>query len=114
MNIADIDGTGLISAKAARQLGDAGHSVSLYHRGHSASLPCRQLQGDRDDAGKLSERIASANPDCVLRACAMSEDAVNAPASAMDGKSARVAVISSAGVYNVSFAFFFITNFPQS
>ena len=99
MNIADIDGTGLISAKAARQLGDAGHSVSLHHRGHSTSLPCRQFQGDRDDAGKLSERIASANPDCVLRACAMSEDAVNAPASAMDGKSARVAVISSAGVY---------------
>jgi nucleoside-diphosphate-sugar epimerase len=85
MNVLIIGGTGFISAETARQLHDAGHTVVLYHRSRSANLPYRQFQGDRDDAGRLSECIARAEPDCILHTCAMNKRTMDTLAAALTG-----------------------------
>ena len=99
MNVLIIGGTGFIGAEVARQLRGGGHAVTLYHRSPGADLPYRQFQGDRDDAGRLSECLAETNPDCVLHTCAMNKGSIETLVAALAGKTARSVVISSADVY---------------
>jgi nucleoside-diphosphate-sugar epimerase len=69
MDVLVVGGTGLISTGIVRQLVDAGHDVTAFHRGETdADLPdaVDHLHGDRTDYDEFESRMADVDADCVI------------------------------------------------
>jgi nucleoside-diphosphate-sugar epimerase len=97
-----IGGTRFIGPGVARRLAEAGHQVTLFHRGQTrASLPesIDHLLGDRDDLGDFASEIQRLNPEVVIDMMLLSEKQATDLMSVVSGVARRVVVISSCDVY---------------
>lgn len=99
LNILVIGGTGFLGLALAKRLTAEGHKFTLYHRGVNPLLDYNQFQGDMEDASALHECINGVCPDCIIHLYAMNSTHINVLKAALDGRSVRVVVISSADVY---------------
>jgi nucleoside-diphosphate-sugar epimerase len=69
MDVLIVGGTGLISTGITRQAVDAGHDVTLFHRGETESdLPdsVDHVYGDRNETDELVDAADSVDPDVVV------------------------------------------------
>jgi len=69
MDVCIVGGTGLISTGITRQAVDAGHDVTLFHRGETDSeLPesVSHVYGDRDETDELAAAADEVDPDVVI------------------------------------------------
>ncbi|MDR2781645.1 MAG: NAD-dependent epimerase/dehydratase family protein [Holosporaceae bacterium] len=98
MNILMIGGTKFIGLEVARQLSEAGHIVTLFHRSHAKSLPYPQIKGDCNNSDALKDCIDNINPDCIIHMTAMEKSHIVSLESALSQRM-RVIIISSADVY---------------
>jgi nucleoside-diphosphate-sugar epimerase len=98
MNILMIGGTRFIGLETARQLSEAGHSVTLFHRSHAESLLYPQIKGDCSNPDELRARIDKINPDCIIHMMAMEKEHIASLEAALSNNM-RVVIISSADVY---------------
>jgi nucleoside-diphosphate-sugar epimerase len=99
MRIIVLGGTGLTGPFAVRRFLEAGHQVTVYHRGrHSAAFPAgvRELQGD---FASLPDELRRPAPDVVVHMWAMTEADARSFVSFFRGTAGRAVVISSADVY---------------
>jgi nucleoside-diphosphate-sugar epimerase len=96
-------GTGFISSRVARRLGDNGHAVHLFHRGEtSVELPpdIQHHWGDRTVPGELSAAVDIVQPDILVDMNAYTRDeAARASRAAEQVDVDFVVVISSGDVY---------------
>jgi nucleoside-diphosphate-sugar epimerase len=98
MKILIIGGTGFVGLELSKQLQDAGHNITLFHRNPAATLPFRQTRGDCNSADELRACIDSAAPGCIIHTAAMNKRHISALENALS-TATRVVVISSADVY---------------
>jgi nucleoside-diphosphate-sugar epimerase len=102
MRILIIGGTAFIGPHVARELLEAGHAVTVFHRGHSeASLPgtITHIHGEQAKLGDHQDQLRQLAPAVVLHmvpACA--QDAWTLM-STLRGIAERVVAISSLDVY---------------
>ncbi|OVE85838.1 NAD-dependent epimerase/dehydratase family protein [Natronolimnobius baerhuensis] len=69
MNVLVIGGTGLISTGIVRQLVEAGHDVTAFHRGETTKpLPdsVEHIYGDRTEYDEFEARMADLEVECVI------------------------------------------------
>jgi len=104
MHILVIGGTRFIGAHVVRQLVDAGHSVTVYHRGqHEAELPAAVRHVRRPEAAvpvqSFPAELLSPRPDAVIHIMAMAEADARAAAEFFRGQIGRMIWISSGDVY---------------
>ncbi len=104
MNIVVIGGTRFIGAGAVRQLVEAGHSVTVYHRGqHAAELPASVRHVCRPEAAmpvrSFPAALLTPQPDVVIHMIAMGEADAVAAVEFFRGRVARMMWISSGDVY---------------
>jgi nucleoside-diphosphate-sugar epimerase len=102
MNIFIIGGTRLIGPAIVRRLHEAGHAVTIFHRGETeAELPSdiTVIHGDRARLKNFKKQILATNPELVLdMICLTERDAVDLM-SVFDGVARRLVVASSCDVY---------------
>jgi nucleoside-diphosphate-sugar epimerase len=98
MNILIIGGTRFIGLEVTRQLTEAGHTLTLYHRTPISSLPYKQMQGDLCDSNTLRLVISKVSPDCIIHMNLMEKKHIEALESALTKKT-RVVIVSSVDVY---------------
>jgi 2'-hydroxyisoflavone reductase len=99
MRVLIIGGTAFVGRHIAQAAIDAGHEVSLFHRGQTgASLfpHATHLQGDRDE--DLSA-LAGSRWDATIDVCAYFPRQVRSLAAALDGRGGRYVLISSVSAY---------------
>ncbi|HEV2745714.1 MAG TPA: NAD-dependent epimerase/dehydratase family protein [Allosphingosinicella sp.] len=99
-----IGGTGFIGPHVARQLSEAGHEVTLFHRGQSeAALPAavRHLRSPLAAMPVTSfpRELTAIDWDVVVHMIAMSEQDARAAVRAFSGRAGRLVVPSSGDVY---------------
>ena len=102
MNILVIGGTGFIGRFVVRDLVEAGHDVTVYHRGKSnPQLPrgTRQIIGDRAELGSRRAEIAGARPDVVIDCILSSGAQATALMDIFRGTISRIVILSSQDVY---------------
>jgi len=99
MNFLIIGGTRFIGLETARQLYEAGHQITLFHRTLLSGLPYKQFQGNRDDIDALRTCIAQIKPDCIIHMVAMEAQHIAVLEKALCGQKMRVIVVSSGDVY---------------
>lgn len=102
MNIFIIGGTRLMGPHIARLLHDAGHAVTIFHRGETkADLPpgVQVLHGDRARIKNHRKQILAAEPELVLDMICLTERDATDMMSLFDGVARRVVVASSCDVY---------------
>ncbi len=100
-----IGGTGVISAPCVEALCDAGHDITIFHRGHrrpDTVLPdIAALHGDRNDPEALSRALASVSPHVVIDfACYTREQAVGLVA-ALPASCKQLIFVSTVDVYGL-------------
>jgi nucleoside-diphosphate-sugar epimerase len=100
MNILVIGGTGFLSAAVVRQLGAAGHEVTIFTRGQRpAPEGVRRITGDRNDHEGFAARLRGSRFDAVVDCiCYRPEDA-QADARAFSESGAHLVMISTDFVY---------------
>lgn len=102
MRILIIGGTAFSGPHVARLLQEAGHAVTVFHRGqHEASLPpqVNHIHGDQAQLGQFKPELAELSPEVVLHMVAgCAQDAWTMSAT-FKGIARRVVVISSLDVY---------------
>jgi nucleoside-diphosphate-sugar epimerase len=102
MRILIIGGTAFIGPFVARELQEAGHAVTVFHRGQTeANLPPQisHIYGDQGQLGKFSAELRELSPAVVLHMVpASAQDAWTLMCS-LRGIARRVVVISSMDVY---------------
>ena len=100
MRILIIGGTAFVGRAIAQAAIDAGHEVTLFHRGQTgASLfpQATHLHGDRDvDLSAL----AHSGWDATIDVCAYFPRQVRSLAAALDGRGGRYVLISSVSAYS--------------
>jgi nucleoside-diphosphate-sugar epimerase len=97
-----IGGTGFIGSRVVHQLAGEGHAVTVFHRGETAAeLPqgVHQLHGERAELPAHARAIERLDPDVVLHMVAMTERDAAAAVAALQGRTPRLVVVSSADVY---------------
>lgn len=102
MRILIIGGTRFIGPGVVRNLIDAGHDVTLFHRGETkADLPTgvQQIYGDRRDLPSFAAKFKAAAPDIVLDMIPYTEEDARVLMRVFKGVAGRVVAISSADVY---------------
>jgi 2'-hydroxyisoflavone reductase len=110
MRILIIGGTAFVGRAIAQAAIDAGHDVTLFHRGQTgASLfpQATHLLGDRDvDLSAL----AHSGWDATIDVCAYFPRQVRSVAAALDGRGGRYVLISSVSAYSPAVP----RNYPES
>jgi len=104
MNILVIGGTRFIGAHVVRQFADAGHTVTVYHRGeHETQLPDSVRHVRRAEAAmpvrSFPAELLTPEPDVVVHMIAMGEADARAAVEFFRGHAGRVVWISSGDVY---------------
>lgn len=102
MTVFVIGGTGFIGQHITWLLVEAGHSVTLFHRGKTTSSLSDRLttvHGDRDDPAALRSAIEAVEPDLVLDTIAYTEPQARALVDLASGRTGRLVVLSSGDVY---------------
>jgi len=119
MNIVIIGGTRFIGAHVVRQLSDAGHSITVYHRGqHESQLSPQRAQNRRSSGApapanvrhvrrpeaampvrSFPPELLSPEPDIVVHMIAIGEADARAAVEFFRGRIGRMIWISSGDVY---------------
>lgn len=102
MTVFLIGGTGFIGRAVTERLVDAGHAVTVFHRGQTTAAlpePVTVRHGDRDDSDALRRALDDAAPDVVLDTIAYTEAQARALAEACVDRTDRLVVLSSGDVY---------------
>lgn len=97
-----IGGTGFIGRVVTQRLADAGHAVTVFHRGRTMSdLPdaVTTVHGDRDDPEALRDALDASVPNVVLDVIPYTEAQGEALAELCAGRTDRLVAISSGDVY---------------
>jgi len=103
MHVLFIGGTGLISSAIARQLLEAGHRVTLFNRGTTASrLPegAEILRGDRKDYAAFENTFSDKTFDVVVDMVAFHPDDTASAIRAFAGRTAQFIHCSTVCVYS--------------
>lgn len=104
MRVLVIGGTRFIGPRVVRRLVDAGHSVTVFHRGeHSSALPA-SVKSIRDPrAGipvtEFPKKVFQFEPQLVLHMIAMGERDAAAARDAFTKGARRIVMLSSGDVY---------------
>ena len=99
MRILVIGGTGFIGRPLVRHLAEAGHAVTVLHRGSTSSnLPAEVIRGDRRDLASLRLK-GGLEPDVVIDLILSSGTQAQAVVNAFRGVARRLVVASSMDVY---------------
>jgi nucleoside-diphosphate-sugar epimerase len=104
MNILVIGGTRFIGASVVRQLAEAGHAVTVYHRGqHEAELPASVRHLRRPEAAmpirSFPAGLLTSQPDLVVHMLSMGEADAQAAVDFFRHNTGRMLWISSGDVY---------------
>lgn len=102
MRILVIGGTRFIGLPVVRRLIEAGHEVTVFHRGDSrANLPegVGEILGDRNELPGFREAFHRLAPDVVVDMIPMGERDARALVETFEGIADRVVAISSEDVY---------------
>jgi len=104
MNILVIGGTRFIGTYVVRQLVEAGHSVTVYHRGkHESGFPSNVRHVRRTEAAmpvcSFPAELLSPQPDVVVHMIAMGQSDGQAARDFFRGNTGRMIWISSGDVY---------------
>lgn len=97
-----IGGTQLTGPYIVRELVEAGHGVSVFHRGETeADLPARvqHVHGDRARIDAYADDLRRLEPDVVLDMAAMGYEDTIAVMRTFRGVAKRIVGVSSADVY---------------
>jgi nucleoside-diphosphate-sugar epimerase len=98
MNILIIGGTGFVGLELSKQLQEAGHTITLFHRNPATVLPFKQTRGDCNSVDELRACITGVTPDCIIHTTAMNRRHIAALENAL-AAATRTVIISSADVY---------------
>jgi nucleoside-diphosphate-sugar epimerase len=102
MRILIIGGTRFIGPYVVRNLAEAGHDITLFHRGETEAdktSEVQQLYGDRRDLPSFAAEFKVIAPDVVLDMIPYTEEEARLLMRVFKGVARRVVVISSADVY---------------
>jgi nucleoside-diphosphate-sugar epimerase len=102
MRILIIGGTSFIGPRVAQTLVDAGHNVTVFHRGQTNSpfLPrVNSIHGDRRDLLKFREEFKRLAPDSVVDMICYKEQDARDMLETFKGVAARTVTPSSGDVY---------------
>ncbi len=102
MRVLIIGGTHFIGPPVARRLHEAGHDVTVFHRGRTeVNLPKKiaHIHGDRMLLAAHQEAFKKLRPDVVVDMAAFTQQEALATLSAFRGIALRLVVISSQDVY---------------
>lgn len=99
-----IGGTRFIGASLVRQLVEAGHAVTVFHRGeHESPLPVGVRHVRRPEAAmpvrSFPAELLTPQPDAVIHMMAMGEVDASAAVERFRGRVGRIVWISSGDVY---------------
>ena len=102
MKILVIGGTLFIGPAVVSRLHDAGHEVTVFHRGvNEAAMPpgIQHLHGDRQHLADYTADFARIAPDVVLDTVAYTERDIQVAMRVLSGIARRFVVLSSMDVY---------------
>lgn len=102
MRILVIGGTRFIGPPVVKRLVDAGHDVTVFHRGQTeADLPeeVQHLRGDRRRLQEYADELRNLAPEVVLDMVPMNEKDACGVMDVFRGVAERVVAISSGDVY---------------
>jgi 2'-hydroxyisoflavone reductase len=102
MRVLIVGGTAFVGRHIAQAALDAGHDVTLFHRGKTGAdlFPeATHLLGDRDD--DLSG-LAGVSSDATIDTCGFFPRQVRSLAAALDGRGGRYVYISSVSAYSTA------------
>lgn len=102
MRIFIIGGTGFIGAHVTRRLFDAGHELTVFHRGRtSVELPAQvdHIFGVRDDLKFYRDEVEAAAPEVVIDMIPMTETDAERTMGMFRGLAEHVVAVSSGDVY---------------
>lgn len=102
MRVLIIGGTQFIGPPTVRLLVEAGHDVTIFHRGRTETdLPpaVRHVHGDREHMSQYGEQFRSLLPDIVIDMCAYTEREAQATVATFLGTAQRLIALSSQDVY---------------
>ncbi len=97
-----LGGTGFIGREIVLALAEAGHPVTVFHRGHTpGGLPesVDRLLGDRRQLCRHADELRAARPHVVVDVIAYTESDATACVQLFGGVAERLVVISSQDVY---------------
>jgi nucleoside-diphosphate-sugar epimerase len=95
-----IGGTGFIGAHVSRALADAGHDVTVFHRGRTAPPHgTREIVGNRAELASQADRLHASAPDVVVDFILSSGRQARELVAIFRGRAQRVVAISSCDVY---------------
>ncbi|MEX2118585.1 MAG: NAD-dependent epimerase/dehydratase family protein [Pirellulales bacterium] len=102
MRVLVIGGTGFIGPWVVRHLAGQGHTVALFHRGHTAadlSSAVSHIHGDRQNLTTFTSEFAGFGPDVVLDMFPYVEQEAALLMQTFRGMARRVVAVSSMDVY---------------
>lgn len=102
MRVLAIGGTGFIGLHVVQRLVEAGHAVTVFHRGQTvAHLPSdiNHISGDRCDLRSFTPEFKRFSPDVTLDMICYTEQEAKNLVATLDGISDRLVVASSMDVY---------------
>jgi nucleoside-diphosphate-sugar epimerase len=102
MRVLVLGGTRFMGPHIVRQLAEAGHSVTVFHRGEThGDIPegVERLTGDRERLADYRDTFARLAPDVVLDTWAMHTRAGTTTADTLRGIAGRVVALSSIDTY---------------
>ena len=88
MDVLIVGGTGLISTGITRQAVEAGHDVTLFHRGETDSeLPASvsHVYGDRNETAELADAAEEVDPDVVIDMVCFTPEQAEGAVAAFEG-----------------------------
>ncbi len=97
-----IGGTTFFGKVIVERALERGYEVTVFSRGHSRPGfldHVEHVQGDRSEPGELAEKLKDRSFDAVIDNIAYSAEDVNDARSALEGRTGRYALTSSAAVY---------------
>lgn len=102
MRVLIIGGTGFIGSYVTRLLTEAGHAVTIFHRGQTGaglSADLSQITGERRDLPSFLSEFKRLKPDVALDMICYNEQEANDLVASLDSVCDRVVVASSMDVY---------------
>jgi nucleoside-diphosphate-sugar epimerase len=102
MKVLVIGGTRFIGPPVVRRLVEAGHEITVFHRGHTvANLPdgVRRIKGDRGELEDYAGELRGLAPEVVVDMVPMNEQHARSVMSVFREISRRIVAISSGDVY---------------
>src|SRR3954469_2038092 len=101
MRILVIGGTRFMGPQVVRRLVEAGHDITVFHRGETKTdLPSvNRIYGDRRDLSSFAAEFKAFGPDVVLDMIPYTEEDARQLMQVFTGLVQRVVAVSSADVY---------------